>query len=178
MSIFQMLLLFGLPVVGFFAFLMWRGRPTEMGWKPRPVATRPAASASAAPTAMVAQEVPDMVSDKVQDEIAALRRVSASLRPPPASASNSSETFNIPARWEIRYADSYGDLSDRVIRVQHVNLRSMEIAAYCELRRGQRTFKIRNIKQATDPRTGAGINVKAYIEQVRAGRRASRGRFR
>lgn len=115
--------------------------------------------------------------DRVQAEIASLRRLSGSLSAPPPVVHHPSEhagALNIPARWEIRYVDAFGEESTRVIRVEHLDLRRREIEAYCEARRATRSFKLKNIKAASDPRTGMRVDVSRYAEDVRMLRRARR----
>lgn len=173
MSTMNLLLIFGLPLAGYLCFLLWLARKPKKGWNKSPprsggVAEPPESGQKDASTSGQAL--------KVQREIAALRRVSSNQGSVggPAVTSGRPGVFNLPARWEIQYVDAYGGTSNRVIQIQHLDLRMMEIEAYCEMRRAVRTFKVRNIKTATDARTGLRVDVRGYVESVRAGRRARR----
>ena len=62
------------------------------------------------------------------------------------------------ARWRISYVDTDGVITDRVVRVRRVDLRSQKLYAWCETRQGLRTFKLGGVRSTQDASTGRTIN--------------------
>jgi hypothetical protein len=66
-------------------------------------------------------------------------------------------------RWRIRYVDSQGKRSARVIRVISAQFQPPAINAWCELQGRERQFLVERIEQANDLKTGAVVDMQAWL---------------
>lgn len=80
-------------------------------------------------------------------DMAKVRRMPGKRRPP--------ATYQ--ARWRISYVDVDGVITERVVRVRRINLKTQRLYAWCETRQGLRTFKLSGVKSAHDASTGRPV---------------------
>jgi hypothetical protein len=71
-------------------------------------------------------------------------------------------------RWRIRYVDSQGKRSVRVIRVISAQFQPPALCAWCELQGRERQFLVERIEQAADMKTGAAVDLPAWLAARRS----------